>query len=228
MINKPILITGVPRSGTSLTAAMIHYGGAFGGDMALPNRNKRNAMLENTTIRQNFVKPYLKELGVDPMGQNPLPRLQDLELWDRLIEDGKNIWRDKIINLMKSQGYKEGPWFYKGPKMALIWPLWHAAFPEAQWIIVHRDKRDIINSCFNTAFMRAYNDYEGWGKWVDHHKACFADMQNAHLDITHVYPDKMIKGNFVEMSDVVRYFKLEWHEAKAKALINPKFWGGKT
>lgn len=222
MIDKPILITGIPRSMTSLTASMIYYGGAWGGDIVPPSRNKRNAYCENVYIRRKMVKAYLKDiLKVDPMGQNPLPQLQDLIVWDRLIKDSKK-WGDQIKEVITRQGYTGGPWFYKGPKITLIWPLWKCAFPEATWIIIHRDRERVIDSCLRTPFMRAFKDREGWGKWMDHHEACFREMENSSLNILHAYPEKMIQGDFSNIEYIVKTLGLVWDERKARALINPR------
>lgn len=224
MIDRPILIAGAARSGTSITAAMIHYGGAFGGDMRLPDKNKHGAMLENTVIRRDVVKPYFESIGYDPKAQKPLPNLQNLEIWDRLLSDGRD-WAVKVKAVITQQGYKGlNQWFYKCPKMCLIWPLWHSAFPKAKWVIVLRDREGIINSCLNTPFMKAYKDREGWGKWIDKHEKCYEEMIDANLDILHTYPEKMINGDFSEIEGVVKSLGLKWEEGKARALINPKFW----
>ena len=45
----------------------------------------------------------------------------------------------KIAEIFFYSNYKGGSWYYKGAKMCLIWPIWHKAFPEAEWIIVRRD-----------------------------------------------------------------------------------------
>lgn len=228
MIDKPILITGCARSGTSLTAAMFYYSGAWCGEVAPPDRDKRNAMVENTTIRNKLVKPYLMNIGCDPMGQDPLPRTQDIEVYDKMVEDGKDWWSDKIKEIIRGQSYKHGIWFYKGAKMCLMWPLWHAAFPEARWVIVRRDKEEIISSCLRTGFMKAYRDRKGWAKWIDQHGDKFLEMVSAKLNISFVHPKKMIEGNFGQIRCLIEDLGLSWYEDKARALINPQLWRHKN
>ena len=73
MLNDPIFITGCARSGTSMTAGVINYCGAFGGQVAGATKNNRKGMFENNAIRELIVKPILRKHKFDPMGQNPLP-----------------------------------------------------------------------------------------------------------------------------------------------------------
>jgi hypothetical protein len=167
-------------------------------------------------------------LGCDPTGQDPLPRTQDLEVYDKMIEDGKGWWGNKIKELIKGQGYKEGAWFIKEPKMCLIWPLWHAAFPEARWVIVRRDRGEIISSCLHTGFMKAYRDEKGWSKWVGIHEDKFLEMKYAGLNISIVHPRKMIEGDFDEMKCLIEDFGFGWREDKARSLINPQLWRHKN
>jgi hypothetical protein len=228
VIDKPILITGCARSGTSLTAAIFYYSGAWCGKVAPPDKEKRHAMVENTAIRQKLVKPYLMNIGCDPMGQDPLPRTLDIEIYDKMIEDGKGWWGNKIKEIIKGQGYKDGTWFYKGAKMCLMWPLWHAAFPKAQWIVVRRNREQIISSCMNTGFMRAYKDRKGWEKWIDIHEDRFTEMQEAGLKTYLVYPEEMIKGDFFNIQNLIEDLGLSWREDKARALINPQLWRHKN
>lgn len=224
MIDKPILITGCARSGTSITAAMFYYSGAWCGNVAPPDREKRGVTLENISIRQKLIKPYLMNLGCDPTGQDPLPRTQDLEIYDKMIEDGKGWWGDKVKELIRGQGYKEGIWFIKEPKICLIWPLWHAAFPEARWIIVRRNRWDIISSCMNIGFMKAHRDREGWSRWVGIHEDKFLEMKYAGLNISVIYPKNMIEGDFYEIEYIIHKLGLSFHQDKARAFINPQLW----
>ena len=92
--NRPILVTGCARSGTSMTAGIIDLCEAWGGITSGPNRNNRKGMFENASIRNNLVKPFLANIGADPMGQSPLPDVEKCKLMsvDAIIQ-----WREKIL-----------------------------------------------------------------------------------------------------------------------------------
>ncbi len=144
----PILITGCARSGTSMVGGIINICGAFGGKLYGPTRYNQKGMFENSSIRENVDKTYLKSIHCDPKGQDPLPDTSSLPI--------PRDWKQKVENIMLKEGYKKGPWFYKGARNCLVWPVWHYAFPEAKWIIVRRRTVDIAESCINTAFMNKY------------------------------------------------------------------------
>ncbi len=216
---SPILITGAARSGTSMVAGVIDISGAFGGDMSGPNRNNQKGMFENSRIRNEIVKPHLRELGYDPKGQYPLPETEKLSI--------PVNWRKRVENIMIAQGYKEGPWFYKGAKMCLTWPIWHHAFPDAKWIIVRRRTADIVNSCMRTGFMNAFKDKDGWLWWVHEHEQRFREMIEAGLNVKIVWPEKMLYGNYHEMQETIEWLGLDWKGQKVYNFIEPKLWHAK-
>jgi len=218
-MKDPILITGCARSGTSLTAGIINICGAFGGELSGPSRFNRKGMFENRVIRNLIVKPYLKRSGLDRMGQLPLPDINNLKPFSNL--------KDEVENIIIKQNYKSGPWFYKGAKVCLLWPLWDDAFPNAKWVIVRRNSNDIINSCLRTPFMRAYTEVEGWQIWVDEHLKRFNEMQEADLNIIEVWPEQMIKeNNYKPTKEMINSLGLNWKEKEVKEFVSPNLWNG--
>lgn len=222
-----ILITGAARSGTSMVAGCVNLCGAFGGIMSKPNQNNMKGMFENVQIRNQLVKPYLRQIGVDSMGQYPLPNTAELTI--------PMDWQTQVERVMMNQGYTEGPWFYKGAKMCLIWPLWHYAFPNAKWIIVRRRTGDIVNSCLKTSFMRAFsrkafqqavkvdNEADGWKWWVHQHEQQFVEMIQAGLNVKVVWPERMVSGDYQQMYETIEWLGLDWN-SKVMEFIEPKLW----
>lgn len=219
----PILITGAARSGTSMIAGSIHKCGAFGGMLSPPNRFNKKGMFENAAIRNNVVKIFLRGIDADPMGQNPLPSLPRCQEATG-HSDFVATWRNRIERIMREQGYVDGSWFYKGAKMCLMWPVWHAAFPDAQWIIVRRQTEEIIQSCMHTAFMRAYRDEQGWKRWVAAHLERFEQMFQAGLSIHTIWPSKMIDGDLKEIKALIEKLDLTWRRELILDFIAPALW----
>lgn len=216
-MKSPILITGAARSGTSMVAGVINMSGTFGGDMSGPNRNNQKGMFENSRIRNIIMKPYLESIGVDPLGQYPLPDIETLSI--------PNNWKKRVEDIMKQQGCREDqPWMYKGAKMCLTWPVWNYAFPDAKWIVVRRRTADIVNSCLKTGFMRAFKDREGWLWWVHQHEQRFIEMIQAGLNVRIVWPEKMLHGNYQEMYETIEWLGLKWPGQAVYDFIEPKLW----
>lgn len=216
-----ILIAGCPRSGTSMTAGVVNLCGAWGGKLSGATPNNKRGMFENGEIRDLLVKPTLNSIGADPMGQKPLPDMEKVSKLDH------NVWRKKIEVVFERQGCGQQKLFYKGPKMTLMYPLWHKAFSKAKWIIVRRRDEDIIQSCLRTGFMRAYTGREGWKKWVLEHEKLFIQMKEGGLDIMEVYPQRMIDGNFEEIKSVIGWLGLTWKGKEVREFICPELWHGR-
>ncbi len=219
-MQDPILIVGCARSGTSITAGTISICGAFGGEMYGPSAQAQRGMFESRYLRTNIVKPYLKSIGVDPMGQKPLPNNRQVF---EVSKPEAEQWKKNIEDMVIREGYKDGPWFIKCTKSAHFWYMWHLAFPKAKWIIVRRNHKDIINSCVKTRFMRAYKDAAGWQRWIDQHEKRFAEMRTAGLDLTEFWPSYLCEGKWGYGKEFVEGLGLYFNEKMIKAFIEPKW-----
>lgn len=216
-MHSPILITGAARSGTSMCAGIISHSGGFGGNMTGPTPNNKKGQFENNYIRDHITKPYLRLMGLDPLCQDPLPDVERLLPYPTLHTDVKTE--------MIHEGYKDGPWFYKGAKMCLLWPLWREAFPDARWIIVRRNHIDIAESCMRTPFMRAFKNVGGWLGWAAEHEKRFKEMKAAGLNVTEIWSGELIKGRLDTMKKFVDTTEgLTWREDKIKDFITPELW----
>jgi hypothetical protein len=166
-------------------------------------------------------------MKVDKLGQCPLPNIEKLFI--------PTDWKSRVEQVMLAQGYQDGPWFYKGAKMCLTWPVWHYAFPNAKWIIVRRKTSDIINSCLRTSFMRAFSipdiqkkvgantEKEGWLWWVHQHEQRFIEMMTEGLNCKIVWPDRMVRGDYQQMMETIDWLGLKWN-SEVLNFIDPKLW----
>ena len=224
VIAPPILIAGIPRSGTSMTAGIIHHCGAWGGKMVGPTRYNKKGMFENNEIRNDVLKPFLRRIKADPMGQTPLP---DISIVNCIAENGSFAftWRQKIEAIIKDQGYVIGnTWFYKEPKILIVWPMFEKAFPGAFWVIVRRDDKDIINSCLKTGFMRAYRDANGWQGWIDEYKKRIDEIKASSVEYRELWPQEIIDGDLQRAIDLIDWLGLNWNPKVIKDFIAPELW----
>jgi len=213
---SPILITGCARSGTSMVAGVINICGSFGGKLYGPNKYNAKGMFENQRIREAIDKGYLRELKMDPKGQKPLPDTSKLPI--------PSDWKQKVDRIIVEEGYQGGSWFYKGARCCLVWPVWHYAYPNAKWIIVRRRSADIASSCLNTSFMDAYQDFEGWIKWVRHHEEKFVEMIQAGCNVKIVWPERLVNGDYTQLREAIEWLGLTWRPKEVMEFIEPKLW----
>lgn len=195
-----ILITGCARSGTSLTAQVLEACGAKLGRV--------NDLYEHTGVRDELVKPFLSSIGADPLGQSSLP------------EDGYRFPGDWPERVEAQLGAADT---YKGAKMALVWPLWRAAFPQARWVICHRNAHDIAASCMRTRFMQAFDTQEDWREWALRYKERLTDLQRA-VEHVAVWPQDAIIGDAEVYRPVVEHCGLTWNREAVQAVIHPNAW----
>ena len=199
MINySPILVTGVPRSGASMIAGVIHRCGAFGGKMS-----GRKGVNENDAVKEILEKPYLASIWADEMGQYPLPEREHIKI--------PLTWKDSVDEIFEREGYEEGAWFYKSSRAALIWPVWHAAYPHTKWVIVRRRTADIVESCRKTGYMQAFKkestrkfmnistEKEGWLWMVREYEKRFVEMITEGLNCKVVYPERLVDGDYSQL-----------------------------
>lgn len=182
--------------------------------MAGPQTANKKGMFENTALRQ-MEKDYLKGLGCDPMGQNPLPDIKKL----KPIDIGP-----KVRAVLYEEGYTGGTWMYKSPKAPLFWTTWYKTCPNARWIICRRDRDDIVNSLLKTRFMHAFKDRDGWEGWIKHHEDRFDEMHEAGLDIREIWTKKIIAGDYSEIKEAVEYCGLKWDEGKVRDFVSPELY----
>lgn len=221
MIDQPILITGVPRSGTSMTAGVFHACGAFGGYMKDVSPESKRMTFENVEIRRNICNPFLKSLEMN-RDSFPSPEEVNKKITSKFCKE----WREKILLKIITQGYDKGRWFYKDSRICFFWQVWANAFPHAIWILVRRDKSEIINSCLKTAYMDNCITEKEWLEWVNQHENCFDAMKRTGLKIHEIYPVNMINGDFSEIEGLIDDLGLDWDRVKVKNFIDFKLCSG--
>jgi hypothetical protein len=198
-----IIAVGAPRSGTSLTMAVLRALGCALGPT--------NTLNENTTIRDKMVKPLLSAHGFDPLQQTKLA------IPGGIPHDPE--WREKVMRAL-------GPLKGRRPAVKTVKGLnfhdfWHAAFPEATWVCIRRDRVSNVDSLIRTSFMRAYgDDAEAWGRYHDQHVERMREVMDLY-DATEVWPvDEIQKAE--PYRDLAERLGLEYDRAAVVAGINPK------
>jgi len=220
---SPIFVTGCPRSGTSLYCGCLDRSGANGGEICGATQANPKGQYENSVIRNQVLKPLLREMDADPLGQKPLPDPEKVETFD------KSNLRQLVYDTLINQGLQEDEiWYIKVCKATLVWPVFNRHFPDARWIIVRRDKEDIVNSCIKTGFMRKRTSKNSWRDWVDHHVARFEEMKNTCPDrVMEVWPTELINGNFDNIKYSIEWLGLKWNEDVILDWVDKKIWHGK-
>lgn len=203
---RVILVTGAERSGIAMTGhALARCAGQAG---------KVNDW--NKQIHDELVHPLLHGIGAHIAGQDPLP---DTARCQELAPVVAAVWRRKVLDMALG-----GRLFYVSPLACLIWPIWHAAFPSARWVLARREDGDIIESCMDTGWMNEFTRPHEWHKWLEAHKRKFAEMIDAGLTIWQTWPSLIFEGRLSGLKAVVDWLGLEWDRSQVEDHVAAAMW----
>lgn len=216
----PVLITGVPRSGTSMISNCLQQAGLWMGATIQANGDNPRGFFENREIRETILKPNLKVLGADPLGVHRLPRLNGLAPDPKL--------RERVLAVFARQGYDgHGCWGYKEPKLTLSWPNWAEAFPDATWVVVERDVEAVVKSCLNTNFMSRHSrDAEFWRSFASRYRERLDLLVDTIPNVVRVSSDDVVAGDCRGLRKLAAELDLSWNNACERQIVPDLFGRG--
>lgn len=217
---KPIFVIGLPRSGTSLVAGLLHICGAWVGNTVRGDDRNPKGYFEHVILRERIIKQLLSMMNCDPLGVYPLPPL-DLSMTVTKLDQA-------IERTLKIDGYDaKAPWLYKDAKLTLIWPAFANAFPEATWIIVKRDREQVIDSCIRTPFMAQHgSSREFWEKFVTEYETRLTSLTETAQRFRLVEPEKLVEGDYDAFKGALSLCGLQFRKAFVDEFICNEYWHG--
>ncbi len=218
---RPVFVTGIPRSGTSLVAGCLAACGAWVGDTVAGGKFNPTGYFENTALREGVLKAQLRQLGADPLGVKQLPPLAGQPPQPRLGA--------QVLDLFVRQGYAvTGPWLYKDAKLTLVWPVWRSAFPHARWVVVRRRPEAIVDSCLRTDFMRQHSDSpEFWRRWVRLYERRLDILKASGVWWRELQTERLFDDGPEVLQPLVEDLDLAWNPRAVADLVRPKHWHAK-
>lgn len=135
--SQPVIITGMHRSGTSLTASIMQQAGVFVGDLLLP---------ANTSNQQG----YFEDIDFLVLHENIL-KSQGISNEGWLLTEPTEVPRplyDQAINLCDSRLKNHALWGWKEPRTTLFLKFWKQLLPQAKFIFTYRSPWEVMDSLF--------------------------------------------------------------------------------
>jgi len=175
---------------------------------------------EHIVLREQVNKRILIQLDCDPLGVQRLPGLQSLPVIPEL--------GDVICRIIEKEGYKPSqPWLFKDAKLTLTWPTFHAAFPDARWVLVRRSPDDIVRSCLNTPFMSQHStDPELWHHWIKQYQLRLDQLRETVACSRDIQAEDLVHGNLEPLHALVDELDLTWKEKELGNFITTDHWHG--
>lgn len=216
--HRPILVTGMPRSGTSLVAGCLHVCGAFTGACVEPTSENPKGFFENVFLREQINKRLLRALGADPRGVDPLP--------DPAAVPGIQGLARLAIDALRIEGYDAcGPWLFKDAKLTLLWPAWATAFPAARWVIVRRREEEVVRSCLRTRFMRQRSaEPVFWRLFCRAYLDRLERLKESGVWWCEIWPEMLVEGDLVPIEKLCAELGLDFARKPLAKLISPRHW----
>lgn len=225
--DRPIFVTGLPRSGTSLVTGLLSACGAWTGRTFEGGDLNPKGFFEHKIIRERILKPLLVKIGADPLGVRRLP---PVELKGEIVlaaPGGKTIGLASLIrSVIEKEGYTPDLiWAYKDAKLSLLWPYFHAAFPHASWLVVRRNRESFVRSCLNTRFMVQHSsDPQFWKDFADAYDLRLGRLKSSVPQVNEMEIEKLFAGDFSDLRNFVERTGLVFDQSAVDEFIDRRHW----
>ncbi len=156
VITEPIIILGMPRSGSSMTAGVFANHGVWTGRCRGPTELNRKGHFESKAIKEVIMGVY----GAKAIVTN-----------GRLAHHVAGF-KTAVLSAIAKDGYSGGDWLWKGS--ALYWPSFYEFHPK--WVICKRPSEQIFVSCRRSGIFGKYLTSERLKEVIEIHVE-----QMAHL-----------------------------------------------
>ena len=191
--NPLLIIASPPRSGSSLTTCILQEMGVFLGVTKIGDRWNRCGYFENVKVSA-LLTAYLRRNDIQNLGKKFQP--VNLDAIDVSMHR-------EINNIFLQQGYSTGPRAIKDPKVCLCWKVLHTNFPNAIWLMLNRDKANVLRSYKHTPFMDSCDTLQEWEEYLDKFET---NMNAARKEVTYydVCTDGILKGDLSQLHEVIK------------------------
>ncbi len=166
-----IIVAGMHRSGTSLTASLLADAGVHLGDQLLgPGHGNPVGHFEDLEIYE-FHQRVLMANGLGPEGfttQGAIPIPDDLAAEAQL--------------LAASRRRHDGPWGWKEPRTTLFLDFWAELLPEARFLLIFRRPWEVVDSLFRRGDPRFADDPSFAVELWCHYNRTIEQFHKRHAD----------------------------------------------
>jgi hypothetical protein len=216
--DAPVLITGLPRSGTSMVTGLLGVCGLWLGHTVPGGQENIRGFFENVVLRERVQKEILSQGRFDPLGVRRLPP----PAWHPVI---KNL-RAVVGAALGAQQYDGREiWGFKDAKLTLTWRPWHEHFPGARWVVVRRSSDEVIASCLRTSFMKQHSsDPVFWRQFVADYLERLEALQWAVGWCRSIEAGDVAAGRFDALEQLVGELGLTWRPEAMHAFVAPERW----
>lgn len=160
--NRPVLvITGMHRSGTSLTASLLQSAGLdLGERLEGPGRGNCKGHFEDLDFVE-FHQAVLRSQGISSEGWTLAPSIR---VQEQYVGQARELVRARHLT--------QSPWGWKDPRTTLFLDFWADMLPEARFVLVYRSPWEVVDSLYrrgDSIFLT--NPSFALGVWLNYNRA---------------------------------------------------------
>lgn len=197
-IPQPIVVVGIPRSGTSLTAGLFAAHGVWTGAVREADQKNPRGYFESIAFNRIWGEWWSDWWSIG-----------------RLIPDPKPGFRDKLLWALIDEGYRGGPWLIKHD--IICFPVWAECSPI--WICVRREAQAIAQSMadffephpeaahFHIKRIPLYEELLDYLVALGGHSVWMADL---------------IRGEFAGLKEAFAHCGIEMNEEVVRSIVDPE------
>jgi hypothetical protein len=171
---RPIFVTGLPGAGLSRVIKHFAEQGVWLGADALHDNAEAISSYENHLVRNRLIFNVLQKLGAheDCIVFPPCPERLPPFPWLRF----------QIERALREQGWDgDASWGLKDFRLALLWPLFARAYPDATWVIVEQDVGQVALELIEAKrFARHSTSLEYWKMYLNAFNDRLASLRASH------------------------------------------------
>jgi hypothetical protein len=193
-MNRPIIVVGTPRSGTSMTAGLFAQHGVWVGPCKDGDSKNPKGYYESLPFKELLISKCGRIVHAGQLAR-PIPR-----------------WTEHVHSILARNGYDGGPWLVK--HSAMYWPVWRDFRPI--WVCCRRDPRAIERSGKASGYLTKPQAIQPHIKQMEH----LRDQHGAH----EVWPETFVNGDFSALVPAFEEAGLTFNHQIAEAFVEPSAW----
>lgn len=180
-----LIVAGMHRSGTSLTASFVDaLGIAMGERLLAADPNNRKGYFEDV----DFLEFHRAVLTAATRPDEPGIHDWGWTVSEFLDTERFTSYTGQARELIRAREESQPAWGWKDPRTTVMLDFWHELLPDARYLLVYRAPWDVVES-----MMRVGGDY--FPAWPDHSLRIWAFYNRHLLEFYRAHRDRCVLFN---------------------------------
>jgi Glycosyl transferase family 2/Sulfotransferase family len=221
MIERPLIVAGMHRSGTSCLASLLHRGGCRMGDTLLPaDAHNRPGYFEDLEFLDLNRRMLAATVPADRPGHADWGWAEDAD--PSGIEAGRLDAFVAEADALVARRRGAGCWGWKDPRTSVLLDFWDARLPDARYVFVYRSPWDVADSMQRLGAAEFLNRPEFAYRIWHHYNRVLLAFARLHRDRTLIVSAGAVVRAPQRLLDLVRSrFDLDLNHDEVAAVADP-------